>query len=67
MGENMNGHKYFYVIVRVGLAWNGKQVQSTLLDGAHLQLFMRCSAMEDPYVLFIRPYFCGYMLFNSWI
>ena len=28
MGENMNGLKYFQVIVRVGLAQNGKQVHT---------------------------------------
>ena len=32
MGENMNGLKYFQVIVRVGLAQNSKQVRTVARD-----------------------------------
>ena len=44
MGENMNGLKFFQVIVWVELAQNGKQVRT--VGRGTITVIYECSAME---------------------
>ena len=68
MGENMNGLKYF----QVGLAQNGEQVR-IVGQGTIMVIYEMFSNGRPVCVVYSvskvvpLPYFCGYMLFNSWI
>ena len=70
MGENINGLKYFHVIVRIRLAQNGEEV-CTAGRGAITVIYKmffkgRCVCVVYSVSKVVPlPYFCGYMLFNS--
>ena len=72
MGENMNGFKYFQMIVWVGLAQNGEQVRTVEWGTITVIYKMFCNGRSICVTYLVNkvvflPYFCGYMLFNSWI